>query len=172
DVSTSPRGKSMPLAAGTHLGPYVILGPLGTGGVGEGDCAPDSRLHRDGAVKVLPGEFAQSATALVRFQEEARGRAAPGDPNILVLHDIGRDMGICYAVMELLEGETLSARLTRSGLPWRKAVEVGVALAEGLGAVHAKGIIHRDLKPANIFLSTSGQVKILDFGLARRITPD
>ena len=162
----------MPLAAGTHLGPYVILGPLGTGGMGEVYRARDSRLHRDVAVKVLPEEFAKSASAMVRFQEEARAVAALEHPNILVLHDIGRDMGICYAVMELLEGETLSARLTRCGLPWRKAVEVGVALAEGLGAVHAKGIIHRDLKPANIFLSTTGQVKILDFGLARRITPD
>jgi TolB-like protein/Tfp pilus assembly protein PilF len=140
--------------------------------MGEVYRARDSRLQRDVAVKVLPEEFAKNASAMVRFQEEARAVAALEHPNILVLHDIGTDTGICYAVMELLEGETLSARLARSALPWRKAVEVGVALAEGLGAVHAKGIIHRDLKPANIFLSTTGQVKILDFGLARRITPD
>src|SRR5262249_56207510 len=95
DVSTSPRGKSMPLAAGTHLGPYVILGPLGTGGMGEVYRAQDSRLHRDVAVKVLPEEFAKSASAMVRFQEEARAEGGPGQPDIPGPPHIRRDIGNC-----------------------------------------------------------------------------
>jgi serine/threonine-protein kinase len=162
----------MALAAGTRLGPYVILAPLGAGGMGEVYRARDSRLERDVAIKVLPEHVARDPDALARFREETKAVAALAHPNILVLHDVGMDHDVCFAVMELLEGETLRARLGRSALPWRKAVELGVALAEGLGAAHAKGIIHRDLKPANIFLSHSGQLKILDFGLARRVTPD
>jgi TolB-like protein/Tfp pilus assembly protein PilF len=136
--------------------------------MGEVYRARDSRLERDVAVKVLPEHFTCHREALARFREEAKALAALAHPNLLILHDVGTEGDVCYAVMELLEGETLSARLARSPLPWRKAVELGAALAEGLGAAHARGIIHRDLKPSNIFLCTDGQVKILDFGLARR----
>src|SRR5262249_5237935 len=88
-------------------------------------------------------------------------------PNILAIYDVGTEQGVAYAVMELLEGETLRARLDRSAMPWRKVVEIGVEIADGLAAAHSKGIVHRDLKPENIFLTSGGRVKILDFGLAR-----
>jgi TolB-like protein/Flp pilus assembly protein TadD len=159
----------MPLAAGTRLGRYVIHSFLGAGGMGEVYRARDTRLDRDVAIKILPEHFARDPDALARFQAEARAVAALEHPNILVIHDVGTEGEVCFAVMELLEGETLSARLARSALPWRKAVAMGVALAEGLGAAHNRGVVHRDLKPANIFVGTHGQVKILDFGLARRV---
>ena len=155
----------MPLSVGDRLGPYEILAPIGAGGMGEVYRARDSRLGREVAVKVLPEHLADDSQALARF--EAKAVAALSHPNILVLFDVGEHAGIRYAVTELLEGETLRDRLSRSPLPWRKTVELGVALAEGLAAAHGKDIIHRDIKPANVFLTTGGQVKILDFGLAR-----
>jgi eukaryotic-like serine/threonine-protein kinase len=119
------------------------------------------------AVKVLPAHLAQDPEALSRFEREAKAVAALSHPNILAIHDFGTEQGVRYAVMELLEGETLRGRLTRSALAWREVAEVGAAVAEGLAAAHSRGIIHRDLKPENIFLTTGGQVKILDFGIAR-----
>jgi serine/threonine-protein kinase len=136
--------------------------------MGEVYRASDTRLDRDVAIKVLPDHLAREPAALARFQAEARAVAALEHPHILVLHDIGTDKNVAFVVMEFLDGETLRMRLNRSPLPWRKAVELGVALAEGLGAAHARGIIHRDLKPENIFLTSAGQLKILDFGLASR----
>ena len=156
----------MPLTSGARLGPYVILSPLGAGGMGEVYRARDQRLERDVAIKVLPEHLAQDPEALTRFEREAKAVAALSHPNILAIHDFGNEQGLSFAVMELLEGETLRGRLTQSPLPWRKAVEVGVAVADGLSAAHSKGIIHRDLKPENIFLTNDGRVKILDFGLA------
>ena len=93
--------------------------------------------------------------------------AALSHPNILVLYDVGADAGIHFVVTELLEGETLRERIARGPLPWRKAAEMGAAIAEGLAAAHSKGIVHQDIKPANIFLTSDGRVKILDFGLAQ-----
>jgi serine/threonine protein kinase len=130
---------------------------------GRASCCP-----REVAVKVLPEHLAADPEALARFEREAKAVASLSHPSILAIHDFGKEQGVCYAVMELLEGETLASRLSRSPLPWREAVEIGVAVADGLAAAHAKGIIHRDLKPANIFLTSEGRVKILDFGLARR----
>ncbi len=157
----------MSLAPGSRLGPYEIGSLLGAGGMGEVYRGRDSRLGREVAIKVLPERLASNAEAMARFEREARAVAALSHPNILAIHDFGRDKGVAYAVTELLEGETLRARVTQSALPWRKAVEIGVAIAEGLASAHAKGITHRDLKPENIFLTADGRVKILDFGLAR-----
>ncbi len=155
------------LAAGIQLGTYTILSQLGAGGMGEVYRGRDTRLDREVAIKVLPEHLAQDPEALARFKREAKALAALSHPNILAIHDFGADQGIQFAVMELLKGETLRARLTRGALPWRKSVEIGVAVADGLSAAHAKGITHRDLKPENIFLTSDGRLKILDFGLAR-----
>jgi len=158
----------MPLSAGEKLGPYEILTPIGAGGMGEVYRARDSRLDREVAVKVLPGHLSNDSQALARFEREGKAVAALSHPNILVLFDIGEQEGIRYAVTELLQGETLRDRLSRSALSWRRTTELGVALADGLAAAHGKDITHRDIKPANIFLTADGQIKILDFGLARR----
>src|SRR5258706_2997027 len=152
---------------GRRLGPYSLETHLATGGMGVVYRARDQRLHRDVAVKVLAAELAGDADALARFDREARAVAALSHPNILQLFDVGNDAGVFYVVMELLEGESLLHRLQRGPLQWRRAVEFGVALAEGLAAAHQKGIVHRDIKPGNVFLLRDGHVKILDFGLAR-----
>src|SRR5436309_159524 len=152
---------------GRTLGRYQMLSLLGAGGMGEVYRAKDTMLDREVAVKILPEHLASNPDALARFQREAKAVAALSHPNILAIHDFGTEQGVSYAVMELLEGENLRIRLGRSAPSWREALEIGVAVAAGLSAAHAKGIIHRDLKPENIFLAADGQVKILDFGLAR-----
>jgi serine/threonine protein kinase len=157
----------MPLASGDQLGPYRIQSLIGKGGMGEVFRARDSRLNRDVALKILPEHLASDPQAMARFDREARAVAALSHPNILVLHDVGAEANIHYAVTELLDGETLRERIARGPLPWRKAAEMGAAIAEGLAAAHAKGVVHRDIKPANIFLTSDGHVKILDFGLAQ-----
>lgn len=145
----------MPLAPGTRLGPYEILGPLGAGGMGEVYRARDTRLHRDVAIKQSLQPFGE------RFQREARAIAALNHPNVCTVHDVGPD----YLVMELLEGETLARRLERGALPLDQVVKTGAQIADGLAAAHAKGVVHRDLKPANIMLTPVG-AKVLDFGIA------
>jgi eukaryotic-like serine/threonine-protein kinase len=157
----------MALAPGTHLGHYEILALLGAGGMGEVYRARDPRLDRRVAIKVLPAQLTHDPDALARFEREAKAVAALSHPNIVAIHHFATDGGMHFVVMELLAGETLRSRLGRSPLGWRKVVEIGIAIADGLAAAHAKGIIHRDLKPENIFLTSDGQVKILDFGLAR-----
>jgi hypothetical protein len=157
----------MGLSSGTRLGPYEILGALGAGGMGEVYRARDTRLDRAVAVKVLPADRATDITARARFDREARAIAALNHPNICALHDVGHDAGHDFLVMELLEGETLQQRLTRGPLDAAQVVEVGIALADALDAAHGQGLLHRDLKPANIFLTSRGQPKILDFGLAK-----
>lgn len=152
---------------GRKLGHYELKSMLGTGGMGEVYRAHDSRLNRDVAIKILPEHLAQNPESLHRFEREVRAVAALSHPNILSIFEFGTDQNESYAVMELLEGETLRDRLKRGRLEWPAAVEIGIAIAEGLDAAHAKGIIHRDLKPANIFLTTGGTVKILDFGIAK-----
>ncbi len=137
--------------------------------MGEVYRARDSRLERDVAIKVLPESLLSDGEALARFEREAKAVAALSHPNILAIHDFGRERGIAYAVMELLEGETLRERLDVGPVPQRKALEYALQIAQGLAAAHDRGIVHRDLKPQNVFLTRDGLVKILDFGLAKSL---
>ncbi len=144
---------------------------IGAGGMGEVYRARDTKLDRDVAIKVLPADLANDPAALSRLDREARAVAQLSHPNILAIHDFGREGETAYAVMELLEGETLRARLASSTLPARKAVDLAVQMAEGLAGAHEKGIVHRDLKPENVFVTGEGRVKLLDFGLAKSASP-
>ena len=162
----------MSLAPGTTLGPYEILAELGSGGMGEVYRATDTRLDREVAVKVLPDEVSDDPQALARFEREAKAIAALSHPNILAIYDVGRQQDVSFAVTELLEGETLRARLQGGALPPRKAVAYATQLAEGLAAAHERGITHRDVKPENVFITRDGRVKLLDFGLARTLETD
>jgi eukaryotic-like serine/threonine-protein kinase len=157
----------MPLPPGARLGPYEIVVPLGAGGMGEVYRARDPRLGRDVAIKVLPTGLFATADRLHRFEQEARAAAALSHPNILAVFDIGIDRDTPFIVSELLEGETLRERMAAGPLGVRKAIELAIPIAHGLGAAHDKGITHRDLKPENIFVTRDGRVKILDFGLAK-----
>ena len=157
----------MTIAAGTRLGPYEIVSQLGAGGMGEVYRAKDPRLGREVAIKVLPSSFSQDTDRLKRFEQEARAAGVLNHPNITAVHDIGSVDGSPYIVTELLEGETLRARLSGGSLAPRKATDYAVQIAKGLAAAHEKGIVHRDLKPENLFLTNDGRVKILDFGLAK-----
>lgn len=157
----------MALSPGSRLGPYEIVGSLGSGGMGEVYRACDERLQRDVAIKVLPKAVACDPARLARFEREARALARLSHPAILSIFDFGREGETTFAVTELLEGETLRERLGREQLSWRRAVEIAAAVAEGLASAHGCGIVHRDLKPENLFLTLDGRVKILDFGLAR-----
>jgi serine/threonine protein kinase/tetratricopeptide (TPR) repeat protein len=161
----------MSLPTGTRLGPYEIVTPIGSGGMGDVYRARDVRLEREVAVKVLPERFSRDTEARLRFEREAKAVAALSHPNILAIHDYGSEDGAAYSVTELLEGQTLRQRLHEGPIPWRKAIEIGAAVADGLAAAHAKGLVHRDLKPENIFLTSDGRVKILDFGIAQLIRP-
>jgi tRNA A-37 threonylcarbamoyl transferase component Bud32/Tol biopolymer transport system component len=158
----------MAFSAGTRLGPYEILVPIGAGGMGEVYKARDTRLHRDVAIKVLPRSFAQDADRLRRFQLEAQSAGALNHPNVLVVYDIGAHEGSPYLVTELLEGESLVERLKRGKLSTGKATDYARQAASGLAAAHAEGITHRDIKPANLYLTKDGRIKILDFGLAKQ----
>jgi TolB-like protein/Flp pilus assembly protein TadD len=159
----------MTLAPGTHLGPYEILAPIGAGGMGEIYRARDRKLDRDVAIKVLPASVANDPETLARFEREAKAVAALSHPNILAIHDFGEHAGVAYAVMELLEGETLRERLVAGPIREMQAVDYALQIARGLSAAHERGIVHRDLKPENVFVSRDGHVKILDFGLAKKV---
>jgi serine/threonine protein kinase len=159
----------VPLAAGTRLGPYEVLRPIGAGGMGEVYAARDMRLERSVALKVLPADRAADDEARARFGREARAIAALNHPNICALYDVGHSDGHDYLVMELLEGETLQQRLSLGPLDLHSLVDLALSIADALDAAHARGLIHRDLKPANIFLTSRGIPKILDFGLAKAL---
>ena len=159
----------MTLPAGTRLGPYGILAPLGAGGMGEVYRARDTNLERDVAIKVLPTSVASDPDRLARFGREARAVAALSHPNILSIFDFGTHEGVSYAVMELLEGETLGGKLEAGPISPRQAVNYAIQIAKGLSAAHEKGVVHRDLKPDNLFVTRDGHLKILDFGLAKRV---
>jgi eukaryotic-like serine/threonine-protein kinase len=155
----------MALSPGDYLGPYRIIHLLGSGGMGEVYRAHDSRLERDVALKIM--RRSSDAEHVARFSREARAAGSLNHPNIVAVYDVGEEGGVPYVVTELLEGETLRARLNRAPLPYRKAVEYGTQIAQALDAVHAKGIWHRDVKPGNVFVTNDGRVKLLDFGVAK-----
>jgi serine/threonine protein kinase/Tol biopolymer transport system component len=159
------------LAPGRMLGPYKILTAIGAGGMGEVYRAQDTRLGRDVAVKVLTRNLSNDADALRRFEQEARAAGMLNHPNILAIYDIGDEGGLRYIVSELLEGESLRARIKQSPIPPRKALDYAAQIARGLAAAHERSIVHRDLKPENLFITRDGHVKILDFGLAKLAGP-
>src|SRR5262245_8127388 len=143
----------MPLTPGTRLGPYEIVAPLGAGGMGEVYRGRDLRLGRELALKVLPAALAGDADRLRRFEQEALATARLNHPIIRQVFEVGQHEGLPYLVTELLEGETLRRRLEAGALPVRKAIEIAIAIASGLGAAHHQGIVHRDLKPENLFIT-------------------
>ncbi len=157
----------MPLSPGDQLGQYEIVGPIGSGGMGDVYRARDNRLRREVALKMLADAAVNNVDSLARFDRETHAVAALNHPNILAIHDSGTHNGVPYAVTELLEGETLADRLRTGPLAAPRATEIACQIAEGLSAAHAKGVIHRDIKPENIFLTHEGRSKILDFGIAR-----
>jgi Tol biopolymer transport system component len=157
------------LGAGTRLGPYEILSPLGAGGMGEVYKARDTRLQRTVAVKVLPQHLSASPEVRQRFEREAKTISQLSHAHICALYDVGSHEGTEYLVMELVEGETLSDRLARGPLPLDQTLRYGVELADALDKAHRQGIVHRDLKPGNVMLTKSG-VKLLDFGLAKAMS--
>ncbi len=151
------------------IGPYTLEKRLGAGGMGEVYQAYDQRLDRRVAVKLIRPEHTESPTARERLRREARAAAGLSHPSIVQVHDIVETDDSDAIVMELIEGEPLSARITRGPLSVDEAVRIGHEIAEGLAAAHAKGLIHRDLKPENVMITTAGKAKILDFGLAKRL---
>ena len=157
----------MPLTAGTRLGPYEIVAPLGAGGMGEVYRARDTRLGREVAIKALPDAFARDAERRARFEREARLLGALNHPNIATLYGIEEAEGALYLVLELIEGEGLEQKLAGGALPFDEALGIASQIAAGLEAAHGVGIIHRDLKPSNVKIRPDGTVKVLDFGLAR-----
>src|SRR5580693_5514563 len=162
----SPTGM---LAPGTKLGPYEIVGALGAGGMGEVYRARDARLDRIVAIKILPAALATADDHLHRFEREARSASALNHPNIVTIHELGRDGSVHYIAMELVEGATVRDLLKAGPVPIRQAIDIGAQIAEGLAKAHESGIAHRDIKPGNLMVTADGFVKILDFGLAKLV---
>jgi len=157
-----------PVPAGERIGPYTVMDPLGAGGMGEVYRAHDQRLDRHVAIKFLSHRMAIDAVSLERFEREARAASALNHPNICTVHDVGEFQGRPYLVMELLEGQSLKERIAKTPLVAAEVNSIAQQVCAALQAAHDKGIVHRDIKPANIFVTASGQVKVLDFGLAKR----
>src|SRR5262245_2109599 len=157
----------MAIAAGARLGPYEIQSPLGAGGMGEVYKARDTRLNRTVAIKILLDSLSGDAQFHDRFEREERTISQLDDAHICAWYDVGREKGTSFLVMQYLEGETLAARLQRSGaLPLSDAVKIAIEIARALDKAHKVGVVHRDLKPGNVMLTKSG-AKLLDFGLAK-----
>ena len=161
----------MPLQPGSRVGPYEVNALIGEGGMGQVFRARDTKLSREVALKVLPDSFAQDADRLARFTREAQTLASLNHPNIAHIHGLEESGGMRALVMELVEGEDLSQRITRGPIPVDEALPIAKQIAEALEAAHEQGIIHRDLKPANIKVRSDGTVKVLDFGLAKAMEP-
>ena len=157
----------MTIPAGTLLGPYEILSPLGAGGMGEVYRAQDTRLGREVAVKVLPSGVSTDADRLRRFEKEARSASSLNHPNVVTVYDIGESGGISYIAMEFVDGRTLRELLAEGAVPTKKLLGIAAQMADGLARAHGAGIVHRDLKPENVMVRKDGFVKILDFGLAK-----
>jgi serine/threonine-protein kinase len=166
-------GAEMPaLAPGDVLGVYHILDSLGSGGMGEVYRARDASLGREVAIKVLPHDVRDDAIRLARFRREARLLASLNHPHVGAIYTVVEDERRLALVLELVEGPTLAARLVQGPIPMGEALVIARKIAEALQAAHEKGVVHRDLKPANIKLSSSGRVKVLDFGIAKAIAAD
>ena len=152
---------------GKTISHYRILEKLGEGGMGVVYKAEDTTLKRTVALKFLPSELTRDANAKERFIREAQAAAALNHPNICTIYEVGEHDGQSFIAMELVEGQSLKERIERGPLPIDEAISLAIQAGEGLGEAHEKGIVHRDIKPGNIMLAARGQVKILDFGLAR-----
>ncbi|HET9794110.1 MAG TPA: protein kinase [Thermoanaerobaculia bacterium] len=161
----------MTLTAGTRLGPYAILSPLGAGGMGEVYRARDTKLGRDVAIKVLPQSLSADPDRLSRFEREARVLASLNHPHVAAIYGVEDSTAVKALVLELVEGPTLQDRIEAGAVPVDEALPIARQIAEALEAAHEKGIVHRDLKPANVKLDAEGNVKVLDFGLAKALDP-
>ena len=159
----------MPLAAGTRLGAYEITGPIGAGGMGEVYRADDARLRRTVAIKILPAHLA-TPDRLERFQQEARAASTLNHPNILTIHDVGRDGDTAWFAMEFVDGQTLRDILSAGPIPLKRALDFARQIADGLAKAHTAGVVHRDLKPENVMVTGDGLAKIVDFGIAKART--
>src|SRR5215470_7351152 len=159
----------MPLSSGSRLGPYDILSPLGAGGMGEVYRAKDTKLGRDVALKILPASFTTDPDRVARFRREAQVLASLNHPHIAQIYGLEESNGTQFLVLELVDGESLDKRIARGRIPADEALGIARQIAAALEAADEKGIIHRDLKPANIALTNDGQVKVLDFGLAKAV---
>ena len=166
------RGGNMHFSVGDRVGRFEILGALGAGGMGEVYRARDRQLDRDVAIKVLPDAVSRDLDRRRRFEQEARTAGGLNHPNILAVYDVGIEEDSSYIVTEILEGETLHQRIDGRALPVRKAVDYALQIANGLGAAHDRGVVHRDIKPSNLFVTSDGRIKILDFGIAKSVSPE
>jgi serine/threonine protein kinase len=159
----------MPITPGTRIGAYEVRSQIGEGGMGVVFRAHDTKLLRDVALKVLPDHFSDDADRLYRFQPEAQVLASLNHPNVAQIYGLEQVGGVGCIVMELVEGETLTEKLTKGPLPLDDTLAIARQIADALAAAHERGIVHRDLKPANIKLTPTGIVKVLDFGLAKAL---
>lgn len=169
-LDTAPRPR-LQLAPGAQLGSYTLENPIGEGGMGVVWAARDSRLQRRVAIKVLPESVALNASAIARFRREAKLLAQLDHPHIAAIHGFEEQGGVHALVMGMAEGETLAERMARGGIPQPELLQIALQIADALEAAHARGIVHRDLKPANVKVDGEGNVKLLDFGLARALDP-